>query len=340
MVKKAPTVPTVTTNSLTVRHWSLTNGSGMHRVAKSIVDAEVALGMDSALVDCAVVSEDWDAAMIADIHVIHTHFPQSMRKALKPTAKLVWVAHGTPDHVFQSSVEAGLGAPYGHADPFMLMQYWLKNADARVTFWPRHQWIYQSMVDKSTPIHCVPLGVDTAFWSGGTSRGKYDGAPSVLYAENPHYIKWSYDALIAWPSVVEQIDGAKLHNIYLPRDMHRWFFPLVNANGASFSAHISPVTFPWDTLRDVFQSVDFVMGLVRYGDFNHLSLQANAAGATTISYAGNAHADYWVTEGDQRTIAAELTAILQGTVPKRDKTPVPDIAETAVAMKAIYEGLL
>jgi hypothetical protein len=89
----------------------------------------------------------------------------------------------------------------------------------------------------------------------------------------------------------------------------------------------------------VFKSVDFVLGLVRYGDFNQLSLQANAAGAKTISYRGNEYADYWVTEGDQREIAKELTSILKGEVAPRTKTPVPDIAETAAAMKAIYETL-
>jgi hypothetical protein len=325
---------------LKIVHWSLKNNSGMHRVAESIAKAETAMGLDSVNVDCALRSDEWDAAMDADVHVVHTHFPSELRKKVRKPLKIVWVAHGTPDHVFQSSVEAGLGAPYGHADPFMLMQYWLKNADARVTFWPRHQWIYQQMVDKQTPVYCAPLGVDTAFWAGGTDMGKYAGSPSVFYAENPHYIKWSYDLLQAWPLVVKEHDGAVLHNIYTPRDMHRWVFPLVNANGTSFSAHISPITFPWETLRNVFKSIDYQCGLVRYGDFNHMSLQANAAGCTTISYAGNEYADYWITEGDQRVIAKEMNAILSGETPKRAKTKVPDITETAAAFKAVYESVL
>jgi hypothetical protein len=316
------------------------NGSGMHRVGESISTAEKAMGLDSLLVDCTSESDAWEAAEDADVHVVHTHYPDSFRGREKKPRKLVWVAHGTPDHVFQSSVEAGLGAPYGHADPFMLMQYWLRNADARVTFWPRHQWIYQRLVDRGTPIHCVPLGVDTAFWAAGVSRGKYSGTPSVFYAENQHYIKWSYDILIAWPEIAEQVKGAVLHNIYVPRDMHRWVFPLVNANGASYSSHISPSTYAHDELRNVFRSVDFQLGLVRYGDFNQLSLQANAAGTTTISYAGNPYADYWIREGDQRGIAKDLSAILSGEVPKRVKTPVPDITETAQAMVAIYETLV
>lgn len=321
-------------------HFSLKNNSGMHRVAESLAAAETALGLDSVNVACEVKSDEWDRAMDADVFVVHTHFPNGLRKRLTPKQKIVWVAHGTPDHVFQSSVEQGTGAPYGHADPFMLMQYWLKNADARVTFWPRHQWVYQRMVDKGTPIHLVPLGVDTAFWKAGVSRGKYAGSPSVFYAENPHYIKWSFDLLLAWPEIVDAIDGATLHNIYMPRDMHRWFFPLVNANGASFSSHISPITFPHDELRNVFKSVDYQCGLVRNGDLNHLSLQANAAGVTTISYAGNAHSDYWVTEGDQRELAKQMAAILSGQVEKRAKSPVPDIRETASAFKALYEAIL
>lgn len=323
-----------------VVHWSLKNNSGMHRVAESIAKAEVAAGLDSTNVDCSVKSEEWDKALDADVHVVHTHFPQELRKKVRKPLKIVWVAHGTPDHVFQGAIEAGAGAPYGHSDPFMLMQHWLKTADARVTFWPRHQWIYERMVPKESKIHCVPLGVDRAFWSGGASRGKYAGSPSVLTAENPHWMKWPYDLYIAWPEIFDALDGACLHSIYMPRDMHRWVFPLVNANGTAYSSHISPITFAHEELRNVFKSVDFYCGLVRYGDLNQISLQANAGGATTISYAGNAHSDYWVTEGDQRTMAKELTAILKGEVPKREKTPVPDISETAAAFTSIYESIL
>lgn len=323
-----------------VVHWSLQNSSGMHRVAESIAKAEAAAGLDSMNVSCAEKSDAWEQSLDADVHVVHTHFPHELRARVSKPLKIVWVAHGTPDHVFQSSVEAGTGAPYGHADPFMLMQYWLKNADARVTFWPRHQWIYQSMVDRGTVIDCVPLGVDTAFWASGTDMGKYDGAPSVLYAENPHYIKWPYDVYVAWPEIVREVAAAKLHSIYMPRDIHRWVFPLVNANGASYSSHISPITFPHDSLRNVFKSIDFQLGLVRYGDFNQLSLQANAAGCTSISYAGNEYADYWIQEGDQRGMARELSAILSGTVEKRAKTPVPDVTDTAKAFMAIYERIL
>ena len=323
-----------------VIHWSLKNNSGMHRVAESIATAEKFAGLDSQNVDCSIRSEEWEAALDADVHVVHTHFPHELRKKVSKPLKIVWVAHGTPDHVFQSSVEAGLGAPYGHSDPFMLMQYWLRNADARVTFWPRHQWIYQRLVDKTSKVHHVPLGVDKAFWAGGASRGKYEGTPSVLTAENPHYIKWPYDLYLAWPEVFDALDGAKLHSIYMPRDMHRWVFPLINANGTAYSSHISPVTFAHEELRNVFKSVDFYCGLVRYGDFNQIALQANAGGATTISYAGNEYADYWITEGDQRTMAVELTAVLNGSAEKRVKTPVPDIADTAAGFKAIYESLL
>jgi hypothetical protein len=323
-----------------IAHHSLTNSSGMHRVAESIAAAERAIGIDAVHVDCANESDAWDSAADADVHVIHTHITAAFQKRITKPLKRVWIGHGTPDHVFQSSVEAGINAPYGHADPFMLMQYWLRNADARVTFWPRHQWIYQQMVDRGTTVHCVPLGVDTAFWSAGVSRGKYAGAPSVFYAENPHYIKWSYDLLLAWPEIVKAMPEAVLHNIYMPRDMHRWFFPLVNANGASFSSHISPVTFPHDELRNVFRSVDFQVGLVRNGDFNQLSLQANAAGCTSVSYTGNPYADYWIPEGDQRVIASAMTDILTGKAEKRVKSPVPDIAETAEAMRAVYESLL
>jgi len=121
--------------------------------------------------------------------------------------------------------------------------------------------------------------------------------------------------------------------------MHRWFFPLINANGCAYGSHVSPTVFSHTDLRNAFLSTDFVIGLVRYGDFNRLSLEVNATGAKTISYAGNPYSDYWMTEGDQRKMVEELLAILQGKVEPREKEIAPDISETAKAMIELYGRL-
>ncbi len=86
--------------------------------------------------------------------------------------------------------------------------------------------------------------------------------------------------------------------------------------------------------------MDYYIGLVRYGDFNRLCLEANACGARSISYRGNPYSDFWIAEGDQRVMADELVEILNGNVEPRKKEVVPDISETALAMQKIYEGLL
>ncbi len=328
-----------------IAHWSLTNGSGLHGVASSLCEAEQRAGLTSVLLDSTVETPAWEAALEADVHVVHSHLPNPVQDRLRRmgrTAKTVWIGHGTPDHVFQSSVEYAQSGGYGHPEPLMLMNHWLQRADAVVTFWERHQWIYQRYVDRHTVVDCIPLGVDTAFWCPGESRGKFDGAPSVFTAENPHYIKWPYDLVTLWAEVAEALPRgmAKLHGIYLPRDMHSVFYPWLYRLDASYYGFFSPMTFDRDGLRNAFRSTDYTIGLVRYGDLNMLSLQANASGATTISYRGNPHADYWITEGDQRDMARELIAICSGHVEPRAKAPVQDIRETATAMQAIYERIL
>jgi len=326
--------------ALKVAHWTITNGSGMHRVAEMIAKAECAEGMNSILANPQDEST-WAPAEDADVHVLHTHFPSQMKPRLTKPFRLVWVGHGTPDHVFQSAVEEANSGSYGHGDGIMLMQHWLQEADAKVTFWPRHKWIYDRMLTRGAPkTHLVPLGVDLAFWGEGVSAGKFTGAPSVFTAENCHYIKWPYDLLTAWPYITDAVPSVQLHAVYVPRDMHRQFFPWINANGAAYSSYISPAVFDKAWLRNTFRSTDFTVGLVRYGDLNLLSLEANAGGATTISYTGNPHADYWIAEGDQRTMADELVSIFRGEREKRIKTPVPDIRETARAMRAVYESIL
>ena len=308
----------------------------MHRVAESLVKAEIALGLTSVLVDPSKV-EEWVKAEDADVHIIHTHFPDKMRKRVTRPLRLAWVGHGTPDHVFQSSVEEANTAGYGHGDGLMLMQHWLKNCDAKVTFWERHKWIYDTMLAKGArPVDCVPMGVDLDFWKGHVTQGKFAGEPSVFTAENPHYFKWPYDLLVAWRKVMDEMDEAKLHAVYIPRDMHRQFFPFFNATGASYGAYLSPGVFDKAWLKNAFVSCDFVAGLVRYGDLNHISLEANAAGANTISYAGNPYSKYWVSEGDQRELAKQLLAIFKGEVEPRTQAKVPDISTTATEMVRVY----
>lgn len=115
----------------------------------------------------------------------------------------------------------------------------------------------------------------------------------------------------------------------------------VNRNGCSYSAHLSPIAFDHEMLRNAFCSTDFFIGLVQKGDFNRLSIEAAASGAKTISYIGNPYADFWVPEGDQRMLAENLIEILNGrSAPRADKQQVPDISETAKEMVKIYESLL
>lgn len=321
-------------------HWTITNGSGMHRVAEALAKAETLLGGESVLADPGLPAT-WDAHVDADVHIIHTHFPDALARRVTKPLRLVWVGHGTPDHVFQSSVEAALQGAYGHGDAIQLMLHWLKTAHAKVTFWPRHKWMYDRMLTVGArKVDLVPLGVDTAFWGAGESAGKFAGEPSVLTCENPHYFKWPYDLLVAWIEIVRTFPEARLHCGYLPNDMHRAFFPFFNALGSSYTSYMSPTVFDKLNLRNALRSTDFFCGLVRYGDLNHLSLEATATGAKTISYAGNPHATYWVRDGDQRELAEQLTEIFRGNVPPRVVLPVPDISATAAAMRAVYEDIL
>jgi len=313
----------------------------MNAVADSMAQAEKVLGLDSHLINLHSAEEEvFEQFLDSDIVVAHTHFPNEMRYRMKKGFKLVYPCHGTPERIFYSTMQDTTKG-YGHGDGLMLAMYWLQNADAVVTFWPRHQAIWDSMTDKNTKVHLVPLGVDTLYWSTGVSKGKFSGEPSVFSCENAWEIKWPYDLVIAWPGVYREIHKAGLHLWYLPTDQHRVWFPLADRNGAAYGAHLSPIVFSPHELRNIFKSLDYQVSLVRYGDHNRLSMEVQAAGCKTISFAGNVYADYWVPEGDQRIIATEMVKILKGEVePRADKTPVPDIKETALAMKAIYEEIL
>jgi hypothetical protein len=315
------------------------NKSGMFRMAESFVKAEGAQGVDSWLVDYND-PQGYDGIFDADVHVIHTHLPDDVRDKLTKDLKIVWMGHGSVEHVFQSSVESGLKGGYGAGDSWSLCQYWMQHADALVTFWPRQQAIWKSLCDKNTVVDCIPMGVEKDFWKPVDSSGKYLGRPSVFTAENSHYAKWPLDLLLCWPWVWPKLPSSFLHVLYLPNDQHKWFFPLMNRNGSRFKTIASAAVLDPISLRNAFCSTDYFIGLVRYGDFNRLCLEANACGAKTISYCGNEYSDYWIKEGDQRRMAKELIPIFKGDVEPRKKLAVPDIVDTAKAMIKIYERIL
>ncbi len=307
----------------------------MNTVANELSKAEISQGLDSIVLD-SVNANEWEQGMGADIHVSHSHVPDKIRIN---GGKTVWVGHGTPEHCFQTSVEDGAKGGYGHPDTWMLVQWWLQHADAMVTFWPRHQTIWQSLCDNGRKVHCVKLGVNKEFWHPIQSRGKFVGEPSLFTAENCHYIKWPLDLFIAYPLIIEKMPDIYLHCLYLPRDQHRWFFPLVNRNGAAFKSHISGSIFGKEDLRNAFCSVDYVVNLVRYGDYNRLGLEAKACGAKLITYPGNPYSDYWVKEGDQRNMAEDFIKIFSG-IDTLVGEEICDIKDTAKEMIKIYESIV
>ena len=322
-------------------HWTMYNASGMNQVAVTMNAAEKKLGLDSHIANPFEMKHEilLDKFLDADVHIAHTYFPEWFKKKITKSYRLVWIAHGTPEYVFGESVAEGEKGGYGINDGVMLQHYYLQHADAIVTHWPRHQAIYQQMVDKHTKVNLVPMGVDKDFWKPVPSQGKYVGEPSLFSAENCHTIKWPYDLFVTWSLAHPQLKTCgSLHVIKLPTNIHRWFFPLVNRNGASYACHISASMFDATNLRNAFVSTDFFIGLVTKGDFNRLSHEANSCGAKSISYPGNPFSDFWVREGDQRDTAHDLIEILEGRVEPRKKLPVPSCDETALQMKAIYES--
>uniref|UniRef100_A0A7C4PUG0 Glycosyltransferase family 1 protein n=1 Tax=Anaerolinea thermolimosa TaxID=229919 RepID=A0A7C4PUG0_9CHLR len=319
-----------------IAHWTMKNGSGMHRAAEDMAWGERALGADSLCLDC-FDPRDLPRALDADVQVVHTHLPEPIDEM---KSRVVWVAHGTPEHVFGMAVLKGTELGHGAPDSWMSAMYRLQTSDAVVTFWPRHRDIWQSLMDKGRTVHLVPMGIDLDFWKPVPSRGKFAGTPSILTAENCHQVKWPLDLFICFPWVADRVPSARLHAFYLPLDQNRWWFPLIDRNRAAYRSFVNPASLAHEDLRNAFVSSDFYVGLVRYGDHNRICLEARACGCKVISYAGNPYADYWIPEGDQRVMAEKLARILLGEEKPRDPEPAPSRLKMAAEMLALYEDLL
>lgn len=317
--------------------WVTPNGSGMHHVAETLARAELACGVESRCLDPHDALQDgWDFARAADVHVNHTHLPDEFQG--KPH---VFVHHGTPEIVFELAVrdaeQNGYNTGTGMAQHFRLMQ----EADAIVTFWERHHALIDLMTDKATKVDLLPMGVDHAFWSGGTSHGHYLGKPALLNCENAYPFKWSVDFLRVWRWVWDKIPGATLHVANVPANLLPQIKLMTARSGAVYGTVAGSWTYDANNLRNIFKQVDFYLSTVRYGDHNRMSMEAGASGLKVISYPGNLYADYWMREGDIRETIKDLISILDGTTPPRaDKLPVPTEADMAHGMIHVYQRIL
>lgn len=319
-------------------HYCLGNASGLNRVATNMVEAERKLGMQSFLSYTEQPSTKVEGLVLPeketldfDVGICHSHLPPSFR------GKTVFIPHGTPEHCFHTTFEQHKAQGYTAPDPFMLSVHKLNNSDVTVTFWPRHEYIWKSLNPKAD-VRCIPMGVDKDFWSVPSSTARWTGNPSLFTCENNHQIKWPLDFLLAFPLIMEAT-GAVLHLHYVPADQHRFWYPLMMMNGSMFKSYSSAMYMDSQELRKSFQSADYYLSLVRYGDANCTCIEAKAAGCKVISYRGNPYADFWITEGDQRVMANELIEIFKGNVLPRTTIPVTDNMEVARMMKEIYESL-
>lgn len=332
-----------------VVHWCMNNRSGMHAVAESMARAELLMGVEAKVLDPFEFEKDPEAsewALDADVHVGHTHIPdrfrgKSFKRQLTKPWRVVFPVHGTPELIFEQSVESAKTNGYGSGRSYAGHQIGMQNADAILSFVPRQRDLLDLATDRHTIVDLIPMGIDTAFWSGGESKGKYVGAPSFFNCENAEPFKWAMEVLRVWPWIYRGLgENAALHIANIPTDVLRFVDGLALRNGSLQGAYVGSWSYDHDNLRNILKSVDYYISTVRYGDFNRISLEAGAAGLKVISYTGNEYADFWMPEGDQRNVAKALIAIGNGEVEPRVKPPIPTEKEMGEATVHVYERIL
>lgn len=316
-----------------VAHWTFFNGSGLANVATDMAEADSAIGLESVICD-QNNPETWEKGMNAHVHVVHSHMPDKL--TFNKASKIVIVQHGSPEHIFEISVQQGTSGAYAPGDSFALSAFFLKRADAVVTFWPRHAAIWETMTDK--PVFCVPMGIKKDFWTR-QDIAPLAGSPALFTAENMHNCKWPLDIFFLWPHLAERLPDARLHVANIPANQAPWWWPLAYMNGSRYSTFMNSLRFDHSTLKIYLSAAPFYYSPVRYGDHNRISLEAAACGAKIISFEGNEYAHHWVREGDQRRQLEDLVAILSGTREERQPLPVPDISETAAALLQVYKEI-
>lgn len=308
--------------------------------------AEVAIGVESRCLDPFDPAQTgWEWALDADVHISHTHIPEkigalSFKKSVTKPYRWVFPVHGTPELVFEQSVEDARTNGYGSGTSFVHHQIGMQNADAVLAFVPRHRDLYDLATDKHTIIDLIPMGIDIPFWQAGTNIGKYDGRPSFFNCENQYPFKWGVELLRVWPLIRAELEEAVYHLTNIPGGLQRFVDVLAARYGSVRGAYVGSWSYDHANLRNILKQVDYYVSTVRYGDFNRISLEAGAAGTKVISNPGNVYADYWVPEGDQREMAKAIIAIGKGEVEPRAKTPIPSEQDMAQAAVHVYERIL
>jgi hypothetical protein len=272
--------------------------------------------------------------MDGDVHVVHSHIPDVL--SMNPKTRMVMVQHGSPEHIFETSVVQGVSQTYAPADTLALVSFFLRKSKAIITFWPRHAAIWETMTDR--PIFCIPMGVKREFWIK-QNIPPLQGDPAIFTAENAHNVKWPLDMFYMWPHLIERFPNGRLHSVNIPTDQHRWWWPIAYMNNARYTMFMSAWRFGPEELRNYLSAAPYYYSPVHYGDHNRISMEAASCGAKVISFEGNEYAHFWVREGDQRRQLEDLTAIFKGETPIRSPLDVPDSKDMAEAMVQVYKAV-
>ena len=313
---------------LTISHWCLwgPRRSGMYETVRELIAAEnridgVLAGM------CAVPNEgaskreaaryiqggmtdvmhpemrtqDWGwAYKFADVHMIHYTFDKRLGK-LKPK---VFMAHGTPEAVLESSLQTT-----DRAQALLSGAEWTNKFEGTIVTSQRGKLFWGAFAEDPSKIHVVNKGIDLEWWQRSGSKRDLRGEPSVLYGEVWRGIKHPALLFYAMDELYKRNDQARLNAWALSMKRRLWESFIEQAG---FTKFLGQDNIPGieDYPEHFYSRGDVLVSPVIYGDLSRVAQEAMACGCPVVSWDTDPYGEnypYKVAKGfDVRSMADKI----------------------------------
>jgi len=284
--------------------------SGMYESIKDQIKYERREGLESdlGLAHDKTISEDqiddgwlrprpWEDAKNADIHVLHSKFPDELKEHLK-TKKRIAVLHGPTEHMMFKEWTKGGGDLNLHINLLWEM-------DATVCINTHEYDIMKLYDEKVGRCHYIPNSIDLERFDN-VIPWEYEQHPAIISCDTPRIEKLPSHIIWAMPYIQEKLPNARL-NIFslLLEPIGQWRNYFCRSHGRKLEKSCENIQLANRNLKPFQAGADIGFNNNYSGIASRVTMELMALGVPVVSYNGD-YTKYHARIFDLHSIAEQI----------------------------------
>ena len=239
----------------------------------------------------------WEEAKQADIHVLHSRFPDALKTDIK-RKKRIAVLHGPTEHMMFKEWTKGGGDLNLHINLLWEM-------DATVCINTHEYDIMKLYDEKVGRCHYIPNSIDLERFDNVTPW-EYEHHPAIISCDTPRIEKLPSHIIWAMPYLLERIPGARL-NIFslLLEPIGQWRNYLVRSHKRALESACENIQLANRNLKPFQAGADIGFNNNYSGIASRVTMELMTMGVPVVSYGGD-YTKYHAKIFDLHSIAEQI----------------------------------